>query len=223
MSHSAALSITSRGPVVKWLHPFLIALVLFPAILYGQILSEAGIPYLRNYPPEEFNAFFQNWQTVQDGRGVMYFANSYGVLEYDGVSWRLIPIAADVRSLAIGEAGRIYVGVYDELGFLQPDSLGELKFVSLLDYLPKSDRKFGRVWNTVAAKDGVYFQTTKYIFRFAASATAREGSPTWKVNVWKNQAGWWSIFLFQNELYAFQREVGMMQVIDDSHFFHQII
>ncbi|MCH8873153.1 hypothetical protein IH824_10345, partial [candidate division KSB1 bacterium] len=168
----AAICITSRGTVVKWLYPFLIALVLFPAILYGQILSEAGIPYLRNYPPEEFNAFIQTWQSAQDGRGVMYFANSDGVLEYDGVSWRLIPIAADVRSLAIAEAGRIYVGVYDEFGFLQPDSSGQWKFVSLLEYLPKSDRKFGEVFNTVAAKDGVYFRTRKYIFRFVASSTA---------------------------------------------------
>ena len=223
MSHLAALSITSRGPVVRWLHPFLIALVLFPAILYGQILSEAGIPYLRNYPPEEFNAFFQNWQTVQDGRGVMYFANTDGVLEYDGVSWRLISIAvlgisnsSEVRSLAIGEAGRIYVGAYDELGFLQPDSSGQWKFVSLLQYLPKSDRKIGYVLKIVVTKDGVYFQNLKYIFRFAASATAIEGSPAWKVNVWKNQASWWDIFLVQDKLYVFQREVGMLQVIDDS-------
>ncbi len=65
MSHSAAISITSRGTVVKWLYPFLIALVFFPAILHGQILSEAGIPYLRNYPPEEFNAAIQTWKVVQ--------------------------------------------------------------------------------------------------------------------------------------------------------------
>jgi len=211
---------TARGTVVKWLHPFLITLVLFPTILYGQILSEAGIPYLRNYPPEEFNAFLQTWKTVQDGRGVMYFANSDGVLEYDGVSWRLIPLgmlnAPVVRSLAIAEAGRIYVGAGDELGFLQPDSSGQWKFVSLLQYLPKSDRKIGYVWKIVVAKDGVYFQTSKYIFRFAASSTAIEGSLAWKVNVWKNQASWWDIFLVQDKLYVFQREVGMLRVIDDS-------
>jgi hypothetical protein len=49
-----------------------------------------GIPFIQNYAPKDYHADSQNWAIVQDRRGIMYFGNSDGVLEYDGVSWRLI-------------------------------------------------------------------------------------------------------------------------------------
>ena len=65
-------------------------------ILFSQNTSrELGIPYMRNYTPKDYDAFAQNWAIVQDKRGVMYFGNGNGVLEYDGVSWRLIRLAQE--------------------------------------------------------------------------------------------------------------------------------
>ena len=52
--------------------------------------ARAGRPFIRNYNPKEFGAAFNYWAIAQDRRGVMYFGNWNGVLEYDGVSWRLI-------------------------------------------------------------------------------------------------------------------------------------
>ncbi len=81
MSHSAAISITSRGTVVKWLYPFLIALVLFPAILYDQILnshSEVGRAFIRNYNP---TLGVRNRCVVQDKQGLIYIASEHGVHE----------------------------------------------------------------------------------------------------------------------------------------------
>ena len=92
----------------------------------AQESSEAGLPFLHNYSPEEYGASNQNWAIVQDQRGVMYFGNNMGVLEYDGVSWRRIQTKdqSTIRSLAIDEAGVIYVGGASELGYLAPDALG---------------------------------------------------------------------------------------------------
>ena len=102
-------------------------------ILYSQTASELGLPYIRNYTPKEYGADVQNWAILQDDRGVMYFSNNLGVLEYDGVSWRRIPLTNDtvVRSLAKDKDGRIWVGGVDELGYLEPDSGGDLRYVSL--------------------------------------------------------------------------------------------
>jgi len=49
---------------------------------------------------------------VQDRRGLIYVGSGNGTLEFDGASWRLIdtPSLTVVRSLAIDDAGRIYVG-----------------------------------------------------------------------------------------------------------------
>ena len=61
---------------------------------WQQSSIEKGFLPIRNYSPREYNASPQNWAIVQDKRGVMYFGNNKGkgkgILEYDGVKWRLI-------------------------------------------------------------------------------------------------------------------------------------
>ena len=84
---------------------------------------------------------------VQDKRGVIYAGTGGAVLEFDGASWRRIPLSSLVtvaRSMAIDDNGRIYVGAVDELGYLEPDAKGELQFVSLLDKLPAERSSDGR-------------------------------------------------------------------------------
>ena len=70
---------------------------------HSSMYQERGIPYIQNYMPEQYNAGPDNWSAVQSKEGVMYFGNKNGILEYDGVSWRLIqlPNRGVVRSLAI--------------------------------------------------------------------------------------------------------------------------
>ena len=68
---------------------------------------------IRNFTPEENGGSEQNWSIIQDDRGVMYFGNNdKGILEYDGKTWRQIPIPNNsiVRSLAKDDEGTIYVG-----------------------------------------------------------------------------------------------------------------
>ncbi len=105
---------------------FLLALVLnltFHSV-QSQKNSEAGLPYIQNYSPDEYDAFAQNWGAVQDSLDIIYFANGDGVLSYDGVTWDLIelPNKATVFSLALSSKGEIYVGAGNELGYLEPDS-----------------------------------------------------------------------------------------------------
>jgi len=106
---------------------------------------EVGTPFIRNYPPREYKAFSQNWQIVQDSRGVMYIANGDGVLEYDGVTWRLIKIKGNytVGALAIDEEGIIYVGSINEMGYLAPDNKGKMQYFSLTDSIAKNKIEMG--------------------------------------------------------------------------------
>src|SRR5512145_1009140 len=133
-----------------------------PASLLNEHSSavEIGTPYLRNYSPKEYNADVQNWAIVQDQRGVMYFANNSGVLEYDGVSWRLIPTLnrTAVRTLAVDAEGTIYVGTQGEIGYLAPDSMGQLRYVSLREKVPEEFREFSEIAKSYATGSGIYFQ-----------------------------------------------------------------
>jgi len=94
----------------------------------------------------------------------MYFGNTDGVLEFDGVFWRLIRLTygAGVRSLAVDATGRVYVGGRGEFGYLAPDAHGRSHFVPLK--VPKGDNDFFEVWNVVPTSAGVYFGTDFKIF-----------------------------------------------------------
>ena len=121
--------------------------------------QEAGLPSVRNFKPAEYGAHDQNWAITQDLRGVLYIGNTSGVLEYDGVSWRLIKTRNDrrVKSFAIDKNGRIYVGAEGDFGYLAPDSLGALQYVSLVEHCPSQDRQFSDVWSVMVTTEGVYF------------------------------------------------------------------
>ena len=130
-------------------------------LLLNAQVSRKGAPLIQNYTTEQFPGSEQNWAVVQDDRGVMYFGNNdRGVLEYDGESWRRIPVPNNsiVRSLAYHN-GLIYVGTVDEFGYLAPDEIGQLTYHSLSCQLDSSVSKFGDVWNTYACNNQVFFST----------------------------------------------------------------
>src|SRR4026207_309495 len=87
-----------------------------------------GRPPTHNYTRRDFGAEVQQWDVIQDARGIMYFANNAGVLEFDGRNWRLIelPSRPGVRGVAIDGSGtgRIYVGAGGDFGYLAPDTAG---------------------------------------------------------------------------------------------------
>ena len=141
--------------------------------------AEEGRPLVRLYPPAEYGGGAQNWAFVQDARGVIYVGSGGGVLEFDGITWRLIetPLRQTVRSLAIAADGRIYVGSVSDLGYLAPDATGTLAFVSLHDKIAAEAQRYGDVWRTFALPDGVYFQTDSAIFRYAETRCGSGSRP----------------------------------------------
>jgi len=98
----------------------------------------------------------------------MYFGNEKGLLEYDGISWRKIdlPNSDNVRALAVDDKGTIYVCDRSDIGFLKPDSIGQLRFISLLPFLDPKDRNFGEVWDVATSSKGAFFKTKDKIFRW---------------------------------------------------------
>ena len=145
--------------------------VLLLSLPAGAAVLEQGVPLIRSFTPKDYGAGATNWAVVQDHRGVVYVGNESGVLEYDGVRWRLIPTpnGTVIRSLAVDPNGRVYVGGVGEIGYLAPDEQGQYAFVSLLDRLPPAEREFADVWSAWASKGAVYFAAANRLFRIRAN------------------------------------------------------
>lgn len=129
----------------------------------------AGLPFVRNFSPIEYKAGIQNWAIVEDKRRVVYIANNYGLLEYDGQEWQTYRVknATKIRSLAIGQNGHIYVGCQGDFGYFFPDELGKIGYTSLADSLAPAIRNFDETWNVFVDEDKVYFCTFKRIFIYS--------------------------------------------------------
>ncbi len=69
----------------------------------GSLHPETGRLEVQSFGAEDYGAHTQNWAVAQTPRGLIYVGNTNGVLEYDGVSWRLIemPNRSAVRSACI--------------------------------------------------------------------------------------------------------------------------
>ncbi len=132
-----------------------------------------GIPFRQSFTSKDYNAGPQNWSIVQDKRGIMYVGNSFGVLEYDGVDWRLIetPIGSDVFALAIDTFGVVFVGLTNEFGYLSSDWNGNPVYKSLSDSL---EHNFGQILQIIPLHDDVYFVAEQMqIFKYDGKKTTR--------------------------------------------------
>jgi serine phosphatase RsbU (regulator of sigma subunit)/ligand-binding sensor domain-containing protein len=174
------------------------------------VTHNPGFPAVRNYTPARYQAHGQNFGIAQDKRGMMYVANTSGILEHDGASWRTIatPNHSIVRSVACDTAtGRIYVGARGDFGYLQPDSNGLTTFISLLRYLDKNEHDFLDVWRVFVTKNGVCFVTNQAIFLWSNS----------KIQVIKSEEEIISSFYCNDKLIVQHRNWELF-VIDNGHF-----
>lgn len=156
---------------------FLIVIVLFlfsPVFISLYAVEstghESGTPFIRNYPPREYRAFSQNWGIAQDNRGLMYVANGDGVLEYDGVNWRLIRTKGNytVSAMATDKAGRIFVGSINEFGYLAPDEKGFMAYYSLMEKVDTTNFQPGFIYSIfVKSESELIITAANAIFKFS--------------------------------------------------------
>ena len=119
-----------------------------------------GTPLITSYSPKQYGFDNQNWSIVKDNRGVLYFGNTKGILEFDGTSWRKIIVENDygVRALAIDSSGTIYVGATGAFGYLAPDSLGKMQYNSIsAKYDTATIKVFPDIWRVRILNNQVYF------------------------------------------------------------------
>ncbi|RMF59357.1 MAG: hypothetical protein D6748_06555, partial [Calditrichaeota bacterium] len=129
--------------------------------------SEAGAPEIRNFRPADYEGGGLNYAIAQDSVGLIYVANESGVLIYDGVQWELIRLPENGPAYSLCYAqGKIFVGGYNQIGYLQSDTTGGWRFVSLNPHLPDSLRNFKSVGEAIAVDDTVYFRSYYTLFRW---------------------------------------------------------
>jgi len=155
---------------------------------------------IQNFSPQEYGAKKQNWSIVQDNRGLMYFANSAGVLEFDSVEWRLIPLPGGSGANALARDpvnGRIHVGGEKEIGYLEVDEKGVMQYRSLFAKIPAAYRGFAERVVQVGFIPG------GSVFLFERLLVILEGEKV-------------TVFTAEDHFYSFIYACGSLYIIDDT-------
>lgn len=128
--------------------------------------GEQGYYPVSNYSHEEYPGHYQNWSITQDKNGFIYAANGEGILEFDGASWRLIsaPGLQTVRTVSVDKNNIKWIGADRELGYLEPDSLGQLQYKSLKDRIPESHPLDSNIWSVLTDGERVIFNGSTTIY-----------------------------------------------------------
>lgn len=177
----------------------LIFCLLSYSIGFGQ--NTIGLPEILNYSKQQYQAGAQNRQMRQDKKGLLYFANSEGVMTFDGINWKTYPLPnkSIVRCLEFGPDNKLYVGGQDEFGYFSPDENGRLIYHSMKDRLPVTERSFTDVWEIYFFRNSIFFQTSNNIYEI-------EGTHS---NIYKS-THWRFITLCNNRLIAQDYDKGLL-------------
>ncbi|HEX6192503.1 MAG TPA: triple tyrosine motif-containing protein [Chitinophagaceae bacterium] len=159
----------------------ILPLLFFFVSLQSLAQNTIGIPNIVNYTKQLYTAGSQNWNIAQDKNGIMYFANNDALLSFDGSFWRKyeLPNHTIVRSVAISNDNRIYVGGQGEIGFFAPGAKGELEYTSLNTLVAARDNNFADVWNICFFKERVFFRANKKILEYDKARIIVHNSINW--------------------------------------------
>jgi hypothetical protein len=165
-------------------------------------------PFLRVFTPDELGVSSINYHVTVLPNGLVYVANGYGLLEYDGETWRRIPqTTVSQTTVLVGDAGgRLWTSVRGGLSQLLPDATGALQFVDRAERLPAEHRNFGSPKSSLAAPEGVYLLSTSHLLLMRPDGT---------VGVWRPATEFDALFSLEGAAHVVQQGRGLFRVESD--------
>lgn len=131
--------------------------------------------HIVNITKDEYGADNKNWSIDEDEKGIVYFANDLGLLEFDGIEWQLYKSKNNlsVKSVAALSHNTIFTGSYEEFGRWDRDVSGELKYSSLSGEIESSYFNNDEFWNILITDECVYFQSFTSIYLYDYETVSR--------------------------------------------------
>jgi DNA-binding CsgD family transcriptional regulator len=188
------------------------AFLMLPSSFYAAInqLENVCVPKISYFDKTVYNAANQSWAIAQNKNGYLYFANSAGLLEYDGSQWTLYTLPDNtsiVRSIAIGGDQKIYTGIRNEFGYWHEDvATRKLKYASLskaakLRFLDEE------IWKIVMQGEDVYFQSFRNIYKYNTRSRS--------IYIIPAPNRYQFMFKVGDRLFAQDKVSGLMELRDD--------
>lgn len=172
-------------------------------------IKKIGVPFITNYSPKTYKAASENWDVLQDSKGMLFFANHFGIMQFDGVRWSIISQPENksmVRSLAIDKKDKIYVGAQGEFGCTIQLSNGQYKYTSLVKLIPASARNFGDVLHTIIRDNEIIFFSNEGLFIYKNNT----------IKAVRSEANFDDCFEVGKNIYVFDNAKGLLKLENEA-------
>lgn len=176
---------------------FLISLISFS--IFAQSKSNDGY-FISNFDYKQTGLPFANWQIIQSRTGLIYVANTEGLLTYDGVQWKN-HFKSSFVSIFESSDGAIYAGLAGDFGYLSADANGNLTFNSLKEYLPENRSFQSQAWSINEDSTGIYFYSKEGVFKWGGQ----------KLKVW-NSSNYHNKIIVAERPYLIKEGVGLVSL-----------
>ncbi|MBX2941098.1 MAG: hypothetical protein KF860_02025 [Cyclobacteriaceae bacterium] len=123
--------------------------------------GQSGNYFLSHYAPTDENIDYLSFDIVQTDRGVIYFANKGGVVEFDGRNWDVIESPGAIYSLAVANGNDLYYGGLSGFGKLALSDEGATVLQPL-----SSNVNARNIFKCKALNDRVYFLNEGHLYGF---------------------------------------------------------
>ena len=140
--------------------------------------TKFGVPLRVHFSSENYQGSIQNWKFDQSENGLLYVANNFGLLEFDGNKWKKynIPDATKIRTVMIDSKGTIFVGGQNQIGYFWETGKG-LQFKSLRKELDASNVEFSEVWKIFELDDEIFFNVEDKLLSYSNNQIKKIDSP----------------------------------------------
>lgn len=143
----------------------------FVFVLFAfKFFSQTGEFFINNYLPKEYKGGNTNFGIVQNKEGVIFSANSSGVLSYDGYSWRNTKIQGEptITSISISNNNEVFIGCDNgDFGIFNKDKRGIYQFFSFRNNIPENFKPSEPIKFICSLNDKTYFLSEEVLIEYA--------------------------------------------------------
>lgn len=190
--------------MVKYILFFWVSLFVFFGSSKAQKNFSIGLPEIKNFTHENYNASPQNWCITQDNLGRIYFGNNSGFMQYSGNTWEMHYLTKHsiARSIEFISNNKIAVGGQGEFGYFTIKN-NNWFFKDLSDQVHVN---FLEVWKIIVIKDTIYYFIDRNLILYAIND---------KVYVVKNPSKLSKFrgFKIDNEIYLVDEKKGLAKIV----------
>ena len=133
----------------------------------GQFSNIQGTPFVKHFTEEDTNSDLTIFDISQNVNGLMYFATSSGLIEFDGVRWKnyKLGIESDLRSVLYKDDQHIYTSGHGGFGYWHKNDKGLLEYTSLFFKPPTKQAPLLPTFSSIKEIDNkIIFQTFQQVF-----------------------------------------------------------